>query len=130
LTIYRYSVGTSSRIMETSLEDYRRQIHELYEGKGWSTEFYYLIARAQQELSEYMQAVMKMEAGELNPKTNKPYTEADCVEEISDALHFIFESVTKKFPNADMDLSLQSKINSNWSHKKKTLDENGKVVLK
>ena len=154
----------------TDLSDFQEQIDELYVGKGWSKDFYYLMARAHQELSEFMQSVMKWEAGEPEPKTirggkidchhrwvfaaqissdsdfadyprgklicqdcgakGRPYVEEDLAEEWSDAMHFIFEIPKVKIPNADLEVALQKKINSNWHNQKKTIDASGKAVLK
>ena len=118
------------------------------------------MARAHQELSEFMQAVMKFEAGEPEPETirggeldchhdwRKPvgttsitmcakcgatgelYTDADLAEEWSDAMHFVFEASIAKIPHTDLEVALQNKINSNWRNKKKTIDASGKAVLK
>jgi NTP pyrophosphatase (non-canonical NTP hydrolase) len=112
------------------LEEFRREILELYDGKRWDTSLRSLAFRAFVELGEFIQACMKAEAGEPNPETGRPFSEAEIAEEFSDVMHFLLEITNHFAPTVDLDAALSSKIARNWNEKKKTTDESGKVVLR
>lgn len=154
-------------MVEHSLEDFKHQISELYEGKKWNNSNDALMRRWYLEIAELDQAVSKLQAGEPNPTTirggkidchhkwsffaqvgeleefpygkigcsvcgatGRPYTIFDIAEEFSDQMHFGLEYMKMNAPNADLDMALQNKIDSNWRNKKKTTDENGKMILR
>lgn len=100
-----------------NLKAYQDKVEDLAEQKGYNQETFYLFSRMIQEGSEMLDALWQEKSDE------------EFAEEGADLLHFFFQIINKR-PNANIDRAMLLKIASNYEHKKKTQDDDGKMTLK
>jgi len=101
-----------------NLEEYKKAVDDLYQSKGWNTDWMWLYS------------ALNVEIGELGQEILKQRTEQEKAEEFADVMHYLLELMKQQCPSADLDVALLSKITSNKVNKKKTTDKAGNVVLK
>ena len=100
------------------LEGYRKDVSDLYDAKGWNTDWRWLITGYFAESGELIQSIIKKEDKEV------------IAEEFADVMHYLLELMNVSCKETNIDSALTKKINSNKVNKKKTTDEKGNVVYK